>query len=163
MPVRQNVVWVWLVEIQILMSIIQQTLSMACTALAPSADGTCHKHSMHRLKCLLLPLLPLLLLLLLLLPFYSSVDFVRDNPDEPLPEETFTHSQLSWSSVIPYLLHLLWSMASSQFNLRAWQSFPTIFEFSLIYLLAWHFIDHIFLYPIIVFFSQHMPIPLQPV
>jgi len=24
-------------------------------------------------------------------PFYSSMDFVRNNPGEPVPEETFTH------------------------------------------------------------------------
>jgi len=35
--------------------------------------------------------------------FYSSTDFVWDNPGEPVPEETFTHSHLSWSSIIPYL------------------------------------------------------------
>jgi len=29
-----------------------------------------------------------------------------DNPGDPVPQETFTHSQLSWSSVIPYLLPL---------------------------------------------------------
>jgi len=34
-------------------------------------------------------------------PFYGSVDFVRDNPGEPVPEETFTHSHSSWSSIIP--------------------------------------------------------------
>jgi len=38
-------------------------------------------------------------------PFYGSVDFVRDNLCEPVPEETFTHSHLSWSSIVPYLLH----------------------------------------------------------
>jgi len=39
-------------------------------------------------------------------PFYSSMDFVRDNLGEPLAEETFTHSHLLWSSIIvPYLLH----------------------------------------------------------
>jgi len=43
-------------------------------------------------------------LLLLLLPFYGSLDFVRDIPGEPVPEETFTHSYLSWLSVTPYLL-----------------------------------------------------------
>ena len=37
-------------------------------------------------------------------PFYGSLDFVRDNPGEPVPAETFTHSHLSWSSIIPYLL-----------------------------------------------------------
>jgi len=36
--------------------------------------------------------------------FMASLDYVRDNMGEPLPEETFTHSHLSWSSVIPYLL-----------------------------------------------------------
>jgi len=35
---------------------------------------------------------------------YGSLDFVWDNPGELVPEETFTHSHLSWSSVIPYLL-----------------------------------------------------------
>jgi len=37
-------------------------------------------------------------------PFYGSMDFVWDNPGEPVPEETFTHSHLSWSSIVPYLL-----------------------------------------------------------
>jgi len=32
---------------------------------------------------------------LLLQPFYGSLDFVWDNPGEPVPEETFTHSHLS--------------------------------------------------------------------
>jgi len=36
--------------------------------------------------------------------FCGSLDFVRDNPGEPVPEETFTCSHLSSSSVIPYLL-----------------------------------------------------------
>jgi len=37
--------------------------------------------------------------------FYGSMDFVRDNPGEPVPEETFTHSHLLWSSIVPYLLN----------------------------------------------------------
>jgi len=37
-------------------------------------------------------------------PFYGSLDFVSDNPGEPVPEETFTHSHLLWSSIILYLL-----------------------------------------------------------
>jgi len=45
-----------------------------------------------------------LLLLLLQQQFYVSLDFVRDKPGEPVTEETFTHSRLSWSSIIPYLL-----------------------------------------------------------
>jgi len=28
---------------------------------------------------------------------FMALDFVRDNPVEPLPEETFIHSHLSWS------------------------------------------------------------------
>jgi len=32
------------------------------------------------------------------------MDFVWDNLGEPAPEETFTHSHSSWSSIIPYLL-----------------------------------------------------------
>ena len=34
-------------------------------------------------------------------PFYGSLDFVRNNPGELAPEETFTHSHPSWSSNIP--------------------------------------------------------------
>jgi len=54
-------------------------------------------------------------------PFYGSMDFVWNNPGELVPEETFTHSHLLWSSIVPYLLfHLIWSMVSSLFNPRAW-------------------------------------------
>jgi len=41
-------------------------------------------------------------------PFYGSLDFVQVNPDEPVPEEAFTHSHQSLST------------------LRAWRSFSTI-------------------------------------
>jgi len=53
--------------------------------------------------------------------------FVRDKPGEPVPEETFAHShyRAHQSSLISFI-HLTWSMASSLFNLRAWQSFSTI-------------------------------------
>jgi len=44
------------------------------------------------------------LLLLVIQPFHGSLDFVQDNPGEPVPEETFTHSHLSCSSIISYLL-----------------------------------------------------------
>jgi len=37
-------------------------------------------------------------------PFYGSLHFVWDNPGESVPEELFTHSHISWSSIIPYLL-----------------------------------------------------------
>jgi len=37
-------------------------------------------------------------------PFYGFLDFVWDNPGEPLAKETFTHSHLLCLSIIPYLL-----------------------------------------------------------
>jgi len=37
--------------------------------------------------------------------FYGFLDFVRDNRGEAVQEETLAHSHLSWSPVIPYLLH----------------------------------------------------------
>ena len=57
-------------------------------------DSDCVTYHVFHLECKLL----------LLQPFYSSQDFVRDNLGKPVPEETFTHSHLSWSSIIPYLL-----------------------------------------------------------
>jgi len=55
-------------------------------------------------------------------------------PEWPAPQETFTHSHLWWSSVILYLLP------------------PSITVQGI----------RTFLHPIIVFFSQHIPILLQP-
>jgi len=85
-------------------------------------------------------------------------DSSRDNLGEPVPEETFTHSHLSWSSVIPYLLPLLWSIASSLFcSIYVPDSLflQSLSKFSLS--TSWPgtliFILHIFLHPIIVFFS----------
>jgi len=37
-------------------------------------------------------------------PFYGSLDFVQNNPGEAVREKTFTHSQLSWSSLINHPL-----------------------------------------------------------
>jgi len=96
--------------------------------------------------------------------------FFQDYLDEPVSEETFTHSHLSWSSTIFYQLLssiLLRSIASSLFNLCAWQSFCTTSLQVLFGSTSWpgtlQFILHGFLHPIIVFFLQHMPIPSQPV
>jgi len=62
--------------------------------------------------------------------------------------------------------HLPRSIASSLFKLRAWQSFCTT-SFHVLWSTSWsgalHLIFHTFLHPISVFFSQHMPIPSQPV
>ena len=58
---------------------------------------------------------------------YASLDLVQDNPGEPVPEETFTHSHPSWSSNISiYFLHLPRSVASSLFNSCTLQSFSII-------------------------------------
>jgi len=46
--------------------------------------------------------------------------FARDYPSEPVPEETFTHLHLSWSSIILYQPH---PSTTILFYLRAWQSF----------------------------------------
>jgi len=87
--------------------------------------------------------------------FYSSMDFVRDNPGEPVPEETFTHSHLLWSSIIPYLLHpsttihgilLVQSMCLTVFFHNLSPSF--------LWSTSWpgilHFILRTFLHPIII-------------
>ena len=101
-------------------------------------------------------------------PFYSSKDIVRDNPVEPVPEETFTHSQLSWSSVIPYLLppsimiHGIFPVQLTCLTVF----FHNLSSSSSLWSTSWpgtlHFTPDTFLHPTIVFFLQHMPIPSQP-
>jgi len=55
-------------------------------------------------------------------PLYGSMDPVQDNPGEPIPEESFTLSHLSWSSIVPYththtqhttVLLLFWNMSGT--------------------------------------------------
>jgi len=59
-------------------------------------------------------------------PFYSSLDFVWDNPGEPVPAETFTtHTYRGHQSSLICFLYLLRSIASSLFNVCEWQSFCT--------------------------------------
>jgi len=99
-------------------------------------------------------------------PFYGSMDFVRDNAGELVPEETFTHSHLSWSSIVPYLLSsIYYDPRHPPCSIHVPDSlFPqSLSKFSFSWLGTLHFILHTFLHPIMVFFSQHMPIPLQPV
>ena len=56
-----------------------------------------------------------------------SLDFVRANPGEPVPELTFTHSHLSRSSIIPYLLPPSTTIHGiPAFNSRACQPSSTI-------------------------------------
>jgi len=93
--------------------------------------------------------------------------FVRDL-DEPLPEVTFTHSHLSWSSTILYQLPpstMIHSIFPVQFTcLTVFLHNPSP---SPLWSTSWsgsiHFILRTFLYPIIVFFSEHLPLPSQPV
>ena len=78
------------------------------------------------------------------------------------PTQTHPHHQTSFIN----FLHLLRSTASSLLNVRAWQSFSeTSFQvlFGLHLGLGPCFILHTFLHPIIIFFSQRMPISSQPV
>jgi len=98
--------------------------------------------------------------------FYGSLDFVQDNPGELVPEETFTQLHLLWSSIVPYLLHpsnmihgilLVQSTCLTVFFHNLQVFFGTSWPDTL------HFILHTFLHPIIVFFLQLMPIPLQSV
>jgi len=69
-------------------------------------------------------------------PFYGC-GFCQDNQGEPIAEETFTHSHLSWSSLICFL-HLLWSTASCSVYMPDSLFLWSFTKFSLVYLLAWH-------------------------
>jgi len=63
--------------------------------------------------------------------------------------------------------HLPRSIESSLFKLHAWQSFCTNLFPCALWSVSWsgalRLIFRTFLHPIIIFFSQHMPIPSQPV
>jgi len=81
------------------------------------------------------------------------MDFVRDNPGEPVPEETFTHSHLSWSSIVLYLFHPSTMIHSI---LPVQSTCLTVFFHNLSPSFLWstswpgtlHFLLHIFLHPI---------------
>jgi len=76
--------------------------------------------------------------------FHGSLNFVRDNAGEPVPEVTFTHSHSSWSSIIP-ICFLLLPPSTTIHGILPIQSklfivfFPqSLSKFSLVCLLAWH-------------------------
>jgi len=97
-------------------------------------------------------------------PFYGSLNSVRDNLSEPVPEETFTHSHLSWPSVIPYLLPpsiMIHGILPVQFMCLTvfFQNISPSFLWSTPWPGTLNFILYAFLPPVIIFFSQHMPIP----
>jgi len=94
-------------------------------------------------------------------PLYGSLDFVRDNVGEPVLEEAFNHSHLSWSSIIPYLLH---PSAMIHGILPVQSKCSTVFFHNLSPSFLWstswpgtlHFTLHTFLHPIIMFlFTTH--------
>jgi len=63
-----------------------------------------------------------------------------DNPSEPVPQETFIHLHLSWSSIIFYLIPpsvTIHDILSVQFSYLT-VFFHNLSKFSLIYLLALH-------------------------
>ena len=65
---------------------------------------------------------------------------IQSNPGELVPKETFTHSQLSWSSIVRYLLppsFMIYGFLFVQFTCLT--VFSTIsLQVFLVYLLAWH-------------------------
>jgi len=96
--------------------------------------------------------------------FYGSLDCVWNNPGELVPKETFSpltpvvviNHPLTASSI--YYVHDICCVQFTCLTVFFAQFFS---KFSLVYLLAWHppLILHTFLHPVIVFFSQHLPIP----
>jgi len=88
--------------------------------------------------------------------------FVRDYSGELVPEETLTHPP-SWASPSLYQLlpsttiHSILRLNCMLGNLFAQRLSTSSWSGAL------HLIFHTFLHPISVFFSQHMPIPSQPV
>jgi len=89
--------------------------------------------------------------------------FVWDYLDERVREETFTHSHLSWSSIVLYQLPpsaTIHSILPVQFSclkvlLHNLSPSPLCFPFCLSPSTSYSIHFH----PIIVFFLQHMPIP----
>ena len=93
----------------------------------------------------------------LLQPFYGPLPgttWMRQYHKKHSPTPTYPDHH---SYFISYL-HLLWSIASSLFNLHVDSHFAQPFSKS-----SWsgtlHFMLCTFLHPIIIFFLQHMPIP----
>jgi len=93
--------------------------------------------------------------------------FVRDYPGEAVPEETLTHPP-SWSSSNLYQLlpsttiHSILTVQITCLAIFLHNLFPCP-VWSTSWSGALHLIFHTFLHPVSVFFSQHMPIPSQPV
>ena len=99
---------------------------------------------------------------------HTQRPLVRDNPGRPVPEETLTHSHPSWSSDILYQLPPFTTINGILF---VHFTSLTVLSYNLspgpLWSSSWswthNFILHTFLHLIIIFFSQHMPIPTQPI
>ena len=103
--------------------------------------------------------------------------FLWDNPSELVPEETFTHPHLSYTHTSTPIVIFNNSLLASSIYFELWHLLCSIYmpdslffhnlSPSFLWSTSWPgtlcFILHTFLHPIIFFFSQHMPIPLQPV
>ena len=78
-----------------------------------------------------------------------------------------THTHPDHHASFITFLHLQRFMASSLFNLRAWQSSRTTSFAGLLWSSPWswtlNFMLHTFLHPVIIIFSQHMTVPAHPV
>ena len=94
--------------------------------------------------------------------------FVRDYPGEPVPEETLTYPP-SWSSSNLYQLlpsttiHSILPVQITCLAIFLHNLFPCPLFWSTSWSAVLNLIFHTFLHPISVFFSQHMPMPSQPV
>jgi len=91
----------------------------------------------------------------------------RDYPGEPVPEDTIHPlTPILKSSTILYQLsplatiHSILPVQYMCFTVSLYNLYPSPLR-STSWSRTLHFILHAFLHPIIVFFSQHMPIPLQ--
>jgi len=105
------------------------------------------------------------LALKLLQQFYGSLDFVWNTLGEPVPEETFTPIVVIKYPYLPppsTTIHGILPIQSTCFTVLFHNLSP-----SFLWSTSWpgtlHFILHTFLDPIIIVFSQHMPLPSQPV
>ena len=74
-----------------------------------------------------------------------------------------THTHPDHRASFFTFLNLQRSMASSLFNLCAWQSSRTGLLWSSPWSWTLNFMLHTFLHPVIVIFSQHMTVPAQPI
>ena len=94
--------------------------------------------------------------------------YVRDNLGRLVPEETLIHSHPTWSSDILYhlppftMIHGILFVHFTCLTILSDNLCPG-FLWSSSWSWTLNFILHTFLYPIIVIFSQHMPIPTQPI